>query len=157
MKKIFPSIIILFLMVCTLMAGCTNNINYELVSYPLGAPLLAEDYKTQLFKYNTFEEFESGIVKYNTLDNDVDYINSVNETLFANAFLLHVIIYHTSSDTAKIKKIYKTENSVNVEILMKYPNNGQAEDIMFTHYFIKIDRTELNYNDLFILKGNYKI
>ncbi len=156
MKKILCLLTTVSL-VCILLVGCTNNIKYELVCYPLGAPYSEDDYKTQMFKYNSLEEFETGAAKYYLLNNDSENEYTVDEKLFTNAFLVHVAVCHTFSDVPKINNISKTDNSVTVEIRLIYPNDIRADDIVFTHYLIKFDRTELSFDDNFILKGNYII
>lgn len=157
MKKKLFGIIISIIFICMLFAGCTDKIPYEIINFPLGAPVSEIDYKTQMFKYNSYGEFELGISKFNKIDNDLIEVTTIDEEIFTDALLIHVVVYHTSSDVPNIKNIYKKENSVIVEINVSYPNSVQTEDEVFTHYFIKIERTEINSDTEFILNGNYKI
>lgn len=157
MKKNFFILIILINFICILLVGCANRIlQYEIINMSSGAPLLANDYKTQMFKYDSFEEFKTGIAKYYKVNDTSEDISLINEELFTSALLVHVVVYHTSSDVIKIKNISKKDNLISIEINVNY-SDGQTEDEIFTHYFVKIDRVELNSDTELILKGNYKI
>lgn len=113
-----------------MLSACRAGVDYTILPSSFGAPVV-EDEELNLSRicvYRTEQQYREGTALYKsdgtTNEADID---------FKSQLVIHAVIYHTSSDSVDLKSVTKEDDTVSINISVKIPSSGRAEDEIFTH------------------------